>query len=95
MPTNRIPRQRARTAKITDAILQKYLALRELVSLELPPDDPRMMAWGEHDTLRYELHRHFGLRPWHAPEKFQEDGNMLAEAAGVTRLHPDGCYELT
>ena len=30
MPTNRTPRQRARTAKITDGILQKYLALREL-----------------------------------------------------------------
>ena len=54
-----------------------------------------MMAWGEWDTLRFDIHQHFGLRPWHDPSKFQEVADMLAEAAGVTRLHPDGCYDLT
>jgi hypothetical protein len=95
MATKRTALQRSRKGQVTPGILEKYLALRELYALNLPLDDERMMAWGEHDMLAYALHQHFGLKPWHMPDKFKEVAEMLAKTAGVTRLHPEGCYELT
>ncbi len=96
MTTRRTPIRRApRGREITASVLAKYLALRELDALRLPSDDPRMMAGGEHDALTFALHSHFGLRPWDDPEKFAAIAERLAQAAGVTRLHPDGAYDLT
>ena len=63
--------------------------------MNLPADDPRVMAGGEHDALAFALHSHFGLRPWDDPEKFAAIAERLAQAAGVTRLRPDRAYDLT
>jgi hypothetical protein len=94
MPTRRTPIRRApRGRQITAGVLAKYRALRELDGL--PPDDPRMMAGGEHDALTFALHNRFGLRPWDDPDKFEEVAERLAQAAGVERLHSDGGYDLT
>jgi len=88
-------RRAARGRQITASTLAKYLALRALDELHLPLDDPRMKAGGAHDELSFALHRHFGLRPWDDPAKFEDVAERLAQAAGVARLHPDGAYELT
>ena len=95
MTAKRTPIRRAPRGQITSGIVAKYLALRELDALNLPPDDPRVMAGGEHDALAFALHTYFGLRPWDDPEKFAEIAERLAQAAGVTRLHPDRAYDLT
>jgi hypothetical protein len=96
MTTRRTPIKRAaRGRQITASVIAKYLRLRELDALGLPHDDPRMQPHGEHDMLTFDLHRRFGLQPWDDPAKFEEVAERLAQAAGVTRLHPDGAYDLT
>ena len=85
MPTKRtkLPRRR-RPGVITDAAVEAYRSLMKLEAMDLPNDDPRMMAWGEHAMLLYEINKALGIAPWdYCTPKSEDAWHALAEAADL------------